>query len=153
MTQMRLKILLRQGVRASATSPKVTIFSTPAMSNEKALSYLLRGQGLGSSSSDGQAVASALLGMGLSQTSGIVGSIGSAFGIQDLQVTSEGVGVKTKVVVKGNLFPRLQLKYGVGVFDSLATFTVRYRLLPRLYLQGVWDEDQTIDLLYRWQFN
>lgn len=140
-------------VRGSATSPKVTIFSTPAMSNEKALSYLLRGQGLGSSSSDGQAVASALLGMGLSQTSGIVGSIGSAFGIQDLQVTSEGVGVKTKVVVKGNLFPRLQLKYGVGVFDSLATFTVRYRLLPRLYLQGVWDEDQTIDLLYRWQFN
>ena len=140
-------------VRGSATSPKVTIFSTPAMSNEEALSYLLRGQGLGSSSSDGQAVASALLGMGLSQTSGIVGSIGSAFGIQDLQVTSEGVGVKTKVVVKGNLFPRLQLKYGVGVFDSLATFTVRYRLLPRLYLQGVWDEDQTIDLLYRWQFN
>ncbi len=140
-------------VTGAASAPKVTIFSTPAMSQEEALSYLLRGQGLGSSSSDGQAVATALLGMGLSQTSSIVGSIGSAFGIRDLQVTSEGVGVKTKVVVKGNLLPRLQLKYGVGVFDSLATFTLRYRLLPRLYLQGVWGENQTLDLLYRWEFN
>lgn len=140
-------------VTGSASQPKVAIFSNPAMSQEEALSYLLRGQGLGSSSSDGQAVATALLGMGLSQTSSIVGEIGNAFGIRDLQVTSEGVGVKTKVVVKGNLLPRLQLKYGVGVFDSLATFTLRYRLLPRLYLQGVWGEDTTLDLLYRWEFN
>lgn len=140
-------------VRGSASQPKVTIFSTPALSQEEALSYLLRGQGLGSTGNDGQAVASALLGMGLSQTSGIVGDIGKAFGIRDLQVTSEGVGNKTKVVVKGNLLPRLQLKYGVGVFDSLATFTLRYRLLPRLYLQGIWDDDTTLDLLYRWEWN
>ena len=82
-----------------------------------------------------------------------MGSIGNAFGISDLSVGSEGVGDKTKVVVSGHLLPRLQLKYGVGVFDSLATFTLRYRLLPRLYLQGIWDEAQTLDLLYRWEFN
>ena len=140
-------------VTGSAIKPKVTIYSTPAMSQEAALSYLLRGQGLGSSGSDGQAVATALLGMGLSQTSSIVGSIGNAFGISDLSVGSEGVGDKTKVVVSGHLLPRLQLKYGVGVFDSLATFTLRYRLWPRLYLQGIWDEAQTLDLLYRWEFN
>lgn len=140
-------------VTGSAIKPKVTIYSTPAMSQEAALSYLLRGQGLGSSGSDGQAVATALLGMGLSQTSSIVSSIGNAFGISDLSVGSEGVGDKTKVVVSGHLLPRLQLKYGVGVFDSLATFTLRYRLFPRLYLQGIWDEAQTLDLLYRWEFN
>lgn len=47
----------------------------------------------------------------------------------------------------------LQVKYGMGIFDSLATLTLRYRLMPRLYLQAVSGMNQAVDLLYQFEFN
>ena len=43
------------------------------------------------------------------------------------------MGDKSKVTVSGNLTNRLQIKYGVGLFDGLAEVTLRYRLMPQLY--------------------
>jgi len=40
----------------------------------------------------------------------------------------------------------------MGIFDSLATLTLRYRLMPRLYLQAVSGMNQAIDLLYQFEF-
>jgi translocation and assembly module TamB len=55
------------GVRITGTAdePKAEIFSDPAMSQQEALSYLLRGQGLESGQSDSAAMTSALVGLGL----------------------------------------------------------------------------------------
>lgn len=140
-------------VSGSAKAPIIKVFSEPTMSQGEALSYLLRGQGLGSSGSDGEAVATALLGMGLSQTSNLVGTIGRAFGIEDLGVGTQGVGENTQVVVSGHILPDLELKYGVGLFDALATFTLRYRLYTNLYLQAVSGLEQSCDVLYHFEFN
>ena len=43
-------------------------------------------------------------------------------------------------------------KYGVGIFDSIATLTLRYRLMPKLYLEAVSGVDQALDLLYQFEF-
>ena len=48
--------------------------------------------------------------------------------------------------------PGLQVKYGVGIFDSIATLTLRYRLMPKLYLEAVSGVDQALDLLYQFEF-
>lgn len=55
------------GVRITGTAdePKAEIFSDPAMSQQEALSYLLRGQGLESGQSDSAAMTSTLVGTGL----------------------------------------------------------------------------------------
>lgn len=55
------------GVRVTglADEPKAEIFSDPAMSQQAALSYLLRGQGLESDQSDSAAMTSMLIGLGL----------------------------------------------------------------------------------------
>ena len=43
-------------------------------------------------------------------------------------------------------------KNGVGIFDSIATLTLRYRLMPKLYLEAVSGVDQALDLLYQFEF-
>lgn len=142
------------GIRVTgvATRPKLTVFSEPAMSQQEALSYLVRGQGLGRDSDSGSALTSALIGLGVSQTGSVVSQIGSAVGIQNLGVDTEGVGDGSQVVVSGYVLPGLQVKYGVGIFDSLATLTLRYRLMPLLYLEAVSGVNQVVDLLYRFEF-
>ncbi len=137
-----------------ADSPEVTIFSEPSKSQDQALSYLLTGRSLENSGEAGSSgsVGAALLGLGLSKSGKLVGSIGEAFGIQDLNLGTSGVGDKSKVTISGNLTNRLQIKYGVGLFDGLAEVTLRYRLMPQLYFQSVSSTNQVFDLLYQFEF-
>ena len=142
------------GVRITGTAdePKAEIFSDPAMSQQEALSYLLRGQGLESGQSDSAAMTSALVGLGVAQSGQVVGKIGETFGVSNLALDTEGVGDSSQVVVSGYVLPGLQVKYGVGIFDSLATLTLRYRLMPKLYVEAVSGIDQALDLLYQFEF-
>jgi len=144
------------GVRVIGTAdrPDVTIFSEPSKPQDQALSYLLTGRSLENSGEAGSSgsVGAALLGLGLSKSGKLVGSIGETFGIQDLNLGTSGVGDKSKVTVSGNLTNRLQIKYGVGLFDGLAEVTLRYRLMPQLYFQSVSSTNQVFDLLYQFEF-
>ncbi|WFW21733.1 autotransporter assembly complex protein TamB [Citrobacter braakii] len=139
-------------VTGSADEPKAEIFSDPAMSQQMALSYLLRGQGLDSEQSDSAAMTSMLIGLGVAQSGQVVGKIGETFGVSNLALDTQGVGDSSQVVVSGYVLPGLQVKYGVGIFDSLATLTLRYRLMPKLYLEAVSGVDQALDLLYQFEF-
>ncbi|MBV4413606.1 translocation/assembly module TamB [Enterobacteriaceae bacterium YMB-R22] len=142
------------GVRVTgqADEPKVEIFSDPSMPQQEALSYLLRGHGLDSTGSDSQEMTSMLIGLGVAQSGQVVGKIGETFGVSNLALDTTGVGDSSQVVVSGYVLPGLQVKYGMGIFDSLATLTLRYRLMPKLYLEAVSGVDQALDLLYQFEF-
>lgn len=135
-----------------APEPSVQLFSVPGMSQQEILSYLLRGQSLSNSGGDGDVMTSMLVGLGVAQSGQIVGKIGETFGVSNLTLDTAGVGDSSQVVVSGYVLPGLQVKYGVGIFDSLATLTLRYRLMPRLYLEAVSGIDQALDLLYQFEF-
>ncbi|MWN05433.1 translocation/assembly module TamB domain-containing protein [Gilliamella sp. Pas-s95] len=140
-------------VTGSSESPKIEVFSDPAMSQQEALSYLIRGQGLDSAEqSDSDMMTALLVGIGTAKTGKYIGDIGNAFGIKNLTLDTQGAGNNSKVVVSGYILPNLQLKYGVGIFDSLATFTLRYRLMPNLYLDAASSLAQTLDLIYQFDF-
>lgn len=81
------------GVRVTglADAPKLEVFSDPAKSQQEALSYLLRGQGLSSSGADGNAMTSMLIGMGVAQSGQLVGKIGEAFGVSNLALDTQGL--------------------------------------------------------------
>lgn len=143
------------GIRVTGLSndPKVEVFSDPAMSQQEALSYLTRGQGLDSSNqSDNDMMTALLVGLGTAKTGKYIGDIGNAFGIKNLSLDTQGAGDSSKVVVSGYILPNLQLKYGVGIFDSLATFTLRYRLMPSLYLEAASGLAQSMDIIYQFNF-
>lgn len=137
-----------------ATNPEITVFSNPSKPQDQALSYLLTGRSLedAGQAGSGGSVGAALLGMGLAKSGKLVGGIGEVFGIQDLNLGTAGVGDSSKVQVSGNIGKRLQVKYGIGLFDGLAEVTLRYRLLPQLYFQSVSGTNQVFDLLYQFEF-
>lgn len=140
-------------VTGSARAPKVAVFSDPAMSEGEALSYLLSGEGLNANRENDAMIASALLGLGTTQSAQLLSAIGDAVGIEDLQLDTEGVGDTSQLIVSGYVLPGLKVKYGVGLFDSLSTLTLRYQIIPKLYLEVVSGVDQALDVLYQFEFN
>ncbi len=139
-------------VTGPASDPTVSIFSEPAMPQANALSYLLRGQDI-DAESGGNSMTTALIGLSLAKSGRVVGALGEAFGVQDLQLDTAGTGDSSKVTVSGYILPGLQVKYGVGIFDSVGEFTVRYRLMKDLYVEVVTGMSSAVDLLYQFEFD
>lgn len=140
------------GIRLSgpADDPVADIFMDPAGSQANALSYLLRGRALDAGAGDAN-MTSMLIGIGLAQSGKLVGEIGQAFGVEDLTLDTAGAGDEQKVEVSGYILPDLEVKYGVGIFDAIGVFTVRYRLMKDLYLEAVSGVDQAVDVLYQFE--
>ena len=142
------------GVRVDgpADEPSIEIYSEPAMPQANALSYLLRGQNIDSESAGGgNVVTTTLIGLSLAKSGKVVGEIGEAFGVQDLALDTAGSGEDSQVTVSGYILPGLQVKYGVGIFNSLGEFTLRYRLMKDLYVEAVSGVDSAVDLLYQFE--
>lgn len=136
-------------VTGNAETPNVMIFSEPAMDESRALSYLLRGRAPDASGGGvDSALTTALIGMSLGRTGGAVGSIGEAFGIDDLTLDTAGAGDESQVAVSGQLTDDLRISYGVGIFSPIAELTLRYTLWRNLYLQAVSGTNQAVDLIY-----
>ncbi len=64
-----------------------------------------------------------------------------------------GSGDGSQVTISGYIAPGLQVKYGVGIFNALGEFTVRYELVTNLYLEAVTGIDSAVDLIYQFEFN
>ncbi|MCL9780499.1 translocation/assembly module TamB [Vibrio sp. S4M6] len=139
-------------VTGPADDPVVSIFSDPALPQAQALSYLLRGQNLDTQGGN-SAMTTTLIGLSLAQSGKLVGQIGQAFGVQDLQLDTSGAGDTSQVNVSGYVLPHLQVKYGVGIFNQVGEFTVRYELLSNLYLEAVSGLDSAVNVLYQFEFN
>ncbi len=142
-------------VTGPATKPKIELYSKPAMPQQDILSYILQGKNLDNTNEQdsSDAMTSALIGLGLAQTSQLVGNVGEAVGIKDLSLSTAGAGTNSQVAISGYILPGLQLKYGVGIFNQLAEFSLKYRLMHNFYVQAVSGLDTAVDLLYNFSFN
>ncbi|WP_418641779.1 translocation/assembly module TamB domain-containing protein [Vibrio chaetopteri] len=143
---------VKAGVKVSglATEPKIDIFSDPTMPQANALSYLLRGQDI-DGETGGNALTTTLIGLSLARSGKVVGDIGQAFGVQDLQLDTAGSGDDSQVTVSGYVLPGLQVKYGVGIFNSLGEFTVRYRIIEDFYVEAVSGLYSSVTFLYQFE--
>lgn len=144
------------GIRVTgpADEPQISIFSEPAKPQANALSYLLMGRDLDSESgSAANAITTSLIGLSIAQSGKVLGDIGEAFGVRDLTLDTEGAGDASQVTVSGYLTRNLQLKYGVGIFEPIGQFTLRYRLLRSLYIEAVSGVDNAVDILYKFEFD
>ena len=137
-------------VDGAADNPKVEVFSEPVMEQQQSLSYMLTGRGLGQSSGDSQdtVLTNMLLGFGLGQSENMVSNIGQKLGFKDVNLDTSGQGDSTQLSVSGYVAPGVQLRYGVGVFDSVTEVAIRYELLPQLYIEAVSGLSNAIDIYY-----
>lgn len=136
----------------SALQPRSEIFSTPAMSQEQALSWLLLGRPLQGGGDDGNVMAQAALALGLMGTAPITNKLADVFGVQDFLLESEGSGLTSSVVASGRISERISLRYGVGVFEPASTLALRYELSKRLYLEAASGLANSLDLFYKRNF-
>jgi len=116
-------------VRGTALKPQLTVFSTPAMEQSDALSYLVAGKPLSAlKGGEGNAVSSAASALGTAGGDLLAKSIGAKMGLDDVGIAdSSSVGGAALTVGK-YLSPRLYMSYGVGLFTPGQVVTLRYKL-------------------------
>lgn len=134
--------------------PSLKVFSEPAMDQGQSLAYLLNGQPLdeGDSSTDAM-LTQLLLAQGVSRSEGVVSKVGETFGLSDVSLSSKGSGDDTKVEISGYVAPGIQVKYSVGVFESLSEVAIRYQLLSQLYIEITSGLYQNVDILYKFDWD
>lgn len=143
------------GIRVTglASKPRVTIFSDPALSQQNALSYILTGKSIDSGMDANSAMTLMLINMGLAKSNQMVSNLGDSIGIKQLALDAEGAGDESQVSVSGYIAPGLQVKYGVGLFQKLAEFTIRYEFWKDYFIESVSsDEDTSLDVLHQFSF-
>ena len=138
----------------SVEEPRLDVFSDPNMDQAMALSYLLSGRALSesNSASDGM-LTQLLLARGLARGEGSISKIGEAIGIDDVSLSSRGSGEDTKVEISGYVAPGIQVRYSIGIFDSMSEVAVRYQLLPRLYIEAISGLNDSLDILYKFDWD
>ncbi len=136
-------------VKGTLKSPQATLYSTPAMGQSDALAYLLLGHPLGQSTpQEGNLVANAAASLGLKGGNLIAKKIASRFGLEEARIESTGGLQEASLVVGKYLTPRLYVTYGIGLFQPVSTFRIRY-ILGRIWtLQAEQGTGTAADILY-----
>lgn len=116
-------------VRGTAAAPELSVFSTPAMEQSDALSYLVAGKPLSQlQGGEGNAVGSAARALGTAGGDLLAKSIGAKMGLDEVGVADSSALGGAALTVGKYLSPRLYISYGVGLFTPGEVVTVRYRL-------------------------
>ena len=132
------------------TDPIVTLFSTPAMSEDEALSYVVFGRPLSDlSTGEGTDLIGAATSLGLQNSGFITKILGTKLGIDTLKVETNGSAKDASLVIGKYLTPRLYLSYGIGLFQSLSTAKLRYDLSRHWELEAEHGTEMGADVLYK----
>ncbi len=124
-------------VRGTLRSPQATLYSEPPMAESEALAYLLLGHPLGQSTGEeGNLLANAANSLGLKGGNLLAKKLAARFGLEEARIESTG-GIKEASLVVGKyLSPRLYVTYGLGLFEPVSTFRIRYILGRNWSLQA-----------------
>jgi translocation and assembly module TamB len=125
-------------VQGTLTSPQLTLFSKPSMTQSETLSWLLLGRPLNSTNGQqSSVVARAALALGSSKGNQYLQGIGNKVGLDHVGIGAppgEGGAGKdngtdnTALTVGKYLSPRLYISYGLGLFNQVSTVSMRYTL-------------------------
>ena len=141
------------GVKVTGTPDNldISIYSDPDMSQQEALSYLIQGQSLSNSSGSDSQITNMLmiLQMSAANSFGVLNTVGNKLGIENLSVASSGTGDEQSVGLSGYIAPKVQISYGIGVFDNFAKFAIRYEVFENFFLEASTGLSQAIDAYYQ----
>ena len=135
-------------IRGTLRHPEATIFSNPSMSQSEAMSYLMFGRPLNQGNSSEQNrmtdAAAALGGDMLAQSLGA--KVGLEAGIE------QGTNPNEAALVAGTyLSPELFVAYGVGLFDRVNIFRVRYEFTRRWSVQAESSRESSADVFFTFE--
>lgn len=147
----RDNIPLTAGIHAigSAKDPKISLFSSPSLSDAETLAYIMTGRGLNDASkSEAQLLTEAAFAFGLEQASVITNGVRDLFGLDSFGVGGADTD-NVSLTAGKRLTPKLSLRSQLDVFDQLWSFFLRYDLSKNWGIEAESGRRQGSDLLYR----
>lgn len=137
----------------SLRAPQTTLWSTPTMPDEDALSWLATGRPLaeGPLNLRGEA-AQAALSLGIAQGSALLTQAGKEIGLQDVQLAATGDGDEAEVQVGTNLNEKIYVGYNRRVFTGDESVLLRLHLTRRLMLEALSGLESALDIFYTFEF-
>ena len=135
------------GVRVSGTlkNPKLSVFSSPAMRETAALSYLLTGHPPGEATGKDVSVSAALQAAGAGS---LAGEIGRQVGLDELRVETSSGLEQASVVAGTYLSPRLYVQYVNELATRETKLRLRYDMTKKLQIQTESGTAQGVDIFY-----
>lgn len=147
------KYLVGVHLGGNLLSPKSKIFSDPTLPESEALSFLITGHSLSTSSGRESALLmSAVRGLGITGNDSLLHSIGSSLGLDDVNIVTNSDLRKSELSLGKRLGPKLYVRYLVGLFDSAQKIAVEYKINKRLSLEAQTSaEKYGFDFIYEFE--
>lgn len=137
-------------IRGTLKSPEVTLFSEPPMTEAEALAYLVLGRPLNETTTEqGSTLTKAANSLGLRGGNLLARRIAATIGLDEARIESRGRLQEASFLAGKYLSPRLYVGYGIGLFDHVSNFKVRYLLSSRWTVVGETGRATSADVLYR----
>ena len=134
--------------------PTFDVFSSKAMDNQTIMHYIITGRAPNKKASEGtDLLSTALLSKGISGAQDSTGSLAESLGIQNFQMSTASGQDGTEVQLSGYIHDKIYINYGMGLFDKANTLTMRYQLMPKLFVETASGLDSTIDLIYSFEID
>ncbi|MGB5248004.1 MAG: translocation/assembly module TamB domain-containing protein [Gammaproteobacteria bacterium] len=151
--QAAADVLVGIRVRGSLKEPEFSLFSDPAMSQSEQLSYLVLGRPLdrGATTDEQNSMNQAAMGLGLASGALLGDDFGERLGLDEFGLES-GPGTtsdQASLLVGKYLSPSLYVSYGLGLFEPISTYRVRYILSSKWSVVGETSANQSgADVFY-----
>ncbi len=149
----RADITVGVHVRGTLERPEFSLFSTPAMPQERQLSWLVLGRAIdqsGGSADERAMVANAALSLGLSGSEWLAQRVSGTLGIDEVTIGAQPgeSSDQARLTVGKYLSPRLFISYGVALFEPGQSFRLQYDIGGGFKLATETGVESGGDLLY-----
>jgi translocation and assembly module TamB len=141
---------LKVGLRVVGPSDalETTVYSEPAMSETRALSFLVLGRDFNErSESDSNQLISAALGFGLRQSQGVIQDLRSTLRLDELSALAADQN-DVAIVAGKRVTNDLYVRYSYNALSAVGALVIRYHLTDRWRLEATNDATSSMDLLY-----
>lgn len=137
------------GLRIGGTvqSLAVSTYSVPPRTESDVMSYILFGRPMSETSGAQSSQATntaAVLGANM-----LAMSLAPSVGLDEARIDTGGSQNEAQFVVGKYLSPKVYVGYGVGLYEPISTFRLRYILSSRWSIEAITGDQQSTDLLWR----
>ena len=140
------------GVEVAGTLrvPVLTVFSDPALPEIETLSYIMVGAPWSeATSTESTRITNAAAAEGLRRSNALTSRIAPRLGLSEVRVQADGPLEEASLVAGRQFSSRLYVSYGVGLFQPVSTFRIRYLLSQRWTFLAESGAATGADLLFR----
>lgn len=142
------EITVGVAVRGPLAQPVTSVYSEPAMPETEALAYLLFGRPIAQATGEEEGqISEAAIALGLGGQK-LLGNVGRKLGVEEFRVEEVSDRERASLVLGKYLSSDLYVSYGIGLFDAVNSFRIRYRISSKWMLEATSGLKSSADFIY-----